>query len=432
MEISNKEGLYAVESSMVKEEFCVEVQGSQFHYEHGYDFIKAEAADVADEVMITDVVDLGAYVKSEDSHEFVQFDVTEIPPERSNDVRKSHRKKYCCPVCNKSCKGNGGLKNHLVMHKDHQFYYCGYCAKIFEQKSEMEKHLEKHKSKKRCTCNECNQEVKISSAVQGVTEHVEDVEEEIQFLPSDSRHAIVEYHPTNSYKCCTCGDTFKLLRDIKIHMKSHPIIHQIRQDKFKCPYCEDGFVKILNLELHMSKYHRGLPCNATDPPLTCTVCKKAFESLDCLKKHVKIHSITKSFKCGYCERKCDSTNKMIIHVSDDHPGKRLPRGFPDVWMLYTCALTGKTFPAIQHAKRSAKEVTNLRKRNKTRYLHACRFCGEKLLRKDLKKHENEHKSDKGVKSLFSLLKKVPKVAQVLKNEECSESTTSSSITERGN
>ncbi len=83
-------------------------------------------------------------------------------------------------------------------------------------------------------------------------------------------------HARFSRTCAFCGKSYRFLRDLWQHRKSHTKT---------CSICEKSFRNLNVLQKHM-KSHTG------EKPYCCTLCPKSFSESGTLKKHLN------SFCCG--------------------------------------------------------------------------------------------------------------------------------------
>src|SRR5688500_8634679 len=65
---------------------------------------------------------------------------------------------------------------------------------------------------------------------------------------------------------------------------------------FDCSPCQKTFSTSKDLKLHENKSH----VIKNKPVLSCSDCKKKFKYLSHLKRHRRIHSGDKPFRCSHC------------------------------------------------------------------------------------------------------------------------------------
>ena len=111
-------------------------------------------------------------------------------------------------------------------------------------------------------------------------------------------------HPKNGYKCHECGKQFKDAHLLSLHSPTHLI---------QCPFCSRTFKDMKLLEDHVNNAHGQA---LAEENKKCSYCDAAFETVNELKEHSKIH---RYFSCEICFAGFVSDVILTEHKIHDHP-----------------------------------------------------------------------------------------------------------------
>ncbi|XP_018371151.1 PREDICTED: zinc finger protein 37-like [Trachymyrmex cornetzi] len=110
---------------------------------------------------------------------------------------------YRCKTCRNTFQCKSYLRRHLLIHSGEKPYQCKFCKKVFNQISSLNRHKKKMHFNVRNNCNDCK---KGFINEQDLNNHLV------------TKHSYIDGNP---FKCETCPATFKRLKVLKQHTKTH-------------------------------------------------------------------------------------------------------------------------------------------------------------------------------------------------------------------
>jgi KRAB domain-containing zinc finger protein len=177
-------------------------------------------------------------------------------------IRGVHRyKKNRCSYCGKCFKTKQDLTKHVYTHTGETPFECDACGKRFAQKGALVTHSRVHTGEKPYKCKECEKCFSTSSAMR--------------------RHEKKHGNPAKEFMCGTCYLLLARKDKLTQHLETHvdkdgnPIRveckvegcdevstsnksvkeHRASHSNIRCAECDIGFSKKSNLTKHMNKFH---------------------------------------------------------------------------------------------------------------------------------------------------------------------------------
>ncbi|KAL7014290.1 hypothetical protein ACKWTF_015846 [Chironomus riparius] len=162
---------------------------------------------------------------------------------------------------------------------------CDKCEKSFPNRKHLYFHMKIHEN--RIPCEICS----ISIKPYLLRRH-----KQTQHLITDEK-----------FNCNICGKTFKRLKLLTNHEKTH-------DKKFECKICKNKFAHGHELNEHVSKKHENP--NAFE----CKICEKKFNLKKVLIRHEKTHEgkQQKELKCEHCDYSSDDIRNLRRHKNKMH------------------------------------------------------------------------------------------------------------------
>ncbi|XP_045773486.1 zinc finger protein 883-like [Maniola jurtina] len=325
-------------------------------------------------------------------HAYDDFIFDNQPPkeEANNDVSM-----FICNICNKKFTKRKKFLKHLSNHEDPQIT-CPICDKQFHRQSTLKRHLNKH-CETNSTSNLNNSLLENTVTDLGVKVKVENISDQYKcsecnlmlenqkslLLHSKEHHNIDLDLEEQVYRCVECSKSYTTEQRLMKHMATHygngkskldseMLEIKIEGEHYECPECHVVFEKHRSLASHLKKHKIkvGLKSQGT---YYCGYCDKRFALKTLLRRHMKLHTEDRPFKCTQCSQCYTRQDQLVMHMSK-HDGKK----------RYVCNLCNKAFTQLCSLKDHKRTHTG-----ETPFL--CSQCGKGFsnnsnLRQHLKRH----------------------------------------------
>ncbi|CAK1587533.1 unnamed protein product [Parnassius mnemosyne] len=214
-------------------------------------------------------------------------------------------------------------------------------------------------------------------------------------------------------QCKLCHNTFTSLKDLIVHLRDHGkkiepdfqdhiIPFKLGDDIFVCQICGENYRKLRLLIIHMSKHFNNY---------SCEMCGSVFISINLLKRHLQTHTVG-SYPCEKCDKVFTNSAKRISHIRGVHL-KQCPRTCPlcperfnsnyqrskhlrifhnQPNMFYRCETCGRQYD-LKYQLHLHKRSVHMQERN-----HECGICHSRFFSKYcLSRHMVIHTGDKKFK-----------------------------------
>ncbi|TSK13204.1 Sugar phosphate exchanger 3 [Bagarius yarrelli] len=305
---------------------------------------------------------------------------------RDSKLLALHRQRGCrmrtykCIKCGAAFRSLSNWYKHQQAHKVVCTHKCPECGKVFRSLTGLVAHRREHMGPAVngvYTCDKCDM---TFGSYRGRVLH-QRVHTDKSKKPSRK-----EREPG---KCRFCDESFVLLSDLRVHLKTHPEYrpHQCDQcgkcfalhhsllahlsnhtgDKpYLCTQCGKRFFSKVQLKSHMR-------CHSGERPHMCPHCGKCFSLLGNLNIHVRIHTGEKPYLCRHCGKGFISAGELQVHERS-HTGEK----------PYSCSICDKRFVVSSHLTAHKRVHTGERP-------YSCTQCSKTFIRRyDWNKHMYTH------------------------------------------
>lgn len=221
--------------------------------------------------------------------------------------RRTHSKiiNFICDMC-----GYGTLLRHrLLMHMRNKHqpkearrkYHCQMCEFETVNQSYLRIHEKSHsvqKSEFKCHCGK-----------EFVNKHIL------------AQHILMVHERAFKFRCQFCPKAYPCRKSLKEHVLTQHTKKDVR-DKI-CEICSRAFITEMQLTAHMKEVH-------TEGAIPCEVegCPKRFHKISKLKRHMKMHTQEKSYRCDKCPNAYSHASHLYRHQEAVHLGLVFPCEVP--------------------------------------------------------------------------------------------------------
>ncbi|XP_055544536.1 zinc finger protein 227-like [Wyeomyia smithii] len=303
----------------------------------------------------------------------------------------------------KSCERSFGSVKNLHIHKARcagkRKHECKVCSKVFQYESILKVHEKMHANgKKTFTCDICDKRFFVEARF---LQHKHKPDKHVKREPvcdicgkvfagrkQLQRHISVVHAGVKRHECSICSKRFSSLYNLRTHMH----VHTGEEKRFKCDICGKSFHA-----LSMVKKHYGV--HTGERPYMCAVCSKGFFNRSDLERHNRIDHTEKIYKCDICGVELNTKHDLKIHISSTH-NELLPyqcetclkvcannvllkkhRRIHSMSKAFTCDICDQVF-VIEWQFRK-----HLRFHERPVY---CKICGKEITSHNLDRHMKTH------------------------------------------
>lgn len=189
--------------------------------------------------------------------------------------------KYLCTECGSKFPSSGGLKVHMLRHKNVRNFTCHMCDKSFCTKAEMQRHTATHSNMRPYKCDLCSAEYKHKN---------------ILLIHKTKRHGIGNYkfRTEKKFECSYCEKKIASKDKLDRHIRTHTGVKP-----YKCRLCDQKFICKSYIKGHMRGKH-DVNVEAADydtklyydvcvdsTPQNSTVITKTENNIEVMKSEVK-------------------------------------------------------------------------------------------------------------------------------------------------
>lgn len=242
---------------------------------------------------------------------------------------QSKTKLHKCEECDYVAPKRVMVINHMHMHG---IFQCKRCKYRTDNEETLTEHCAlEHKDRSDCKfCKNCNRYVKCSETP--LEKHMEECQGRIPFkcpecskefqYESSLKCHVVSHYPNKPklFSCDQCDYKSNYKANLKKHIRH---IHEQRGERnIKCLECEKMFFTEDNMRRHLKLHSEERPykCDKSD-------CDKAFKTMTGLKLHVVSHQTDRPFPCEFdgCEKSFKTKRSLVLHLNETH--QNAPRNY---------------------------------------------------------------------------------------------------------
>ena len=214
-----------------------------------------------------------------------------------------------CEVCGFSTSEKQ-QRHELRIHHESVHYICKLCGNFHLSQSDLKLHLENtHIEKSKyllCGIGGCGQKENIKW---------KGGEMKLKFGKLYSH--VRQKHCTFKYSCVICDMQFTVVEALRTHVSvQHNGGTTAKTCYLKCPHCYKEVKYARNLQKHINFKHT---------PQKCDTCEFVTETVEKLKKHVKIVHLNEPVQCSLCDFESKSPEMLTKHIKNHHTKSHLCR-----------------------------------------------------------------------------------------------------------
>lgn len=356
-------------------------------------------------------------------------------------VKQAHTnaKIYTCSLCNYQTKKRIDFFLHKAKHSNKQTYHCNLCQYSTTLRANLDRHMLNHGGNGAFKCSICNYSAQSLGRIRAheAQYHTDAKSEDQSYEPMnvdmDDQPKLViadEHEETmsnsavdNSWEdvdesglsphahfCCDlCGLRYKRSSDLNRHMKKKHgvrlrdyLVHKRKLEENGLEPKQSGPVNFavkrprlesaggsgeqpLDLSMSSRVRHRsasgdtGLQMN-----LKCSHCSYMAKWPSDLRRHLKVHSIDKRYKCNFCYKRYKYQGDVNAHMRKAHNFMAGPRTQAGTYTCNICGYIAVYQSTLERHMRSHSEEKSFK----------CLYCYfSSSVREDLRKHLEDYHKD---------------------------------------
>ncbi|GFY33836.1 zinc finger protein 658 [Trichonephila clavipes] len=236
---------------------------------------------------------------------------------------ESKEKSLICNTCKKDCSDPNVLEHHSFLHNTVKSDACDTCGRkivflscFYKDKDPLPPSEDTHTSNDgQNTENNADKGIETITIADGPGEH-NDSEDTTEFkriyaptltLDEEMEEILAK---EKLYPCTLCTKICTEDKALKKHMQKHA-------ESLSCNVCYKAFNRVDSLYTHL-RLHTG------EKPYVCSVCNMSFTRQSSLRNHSQLHNKEKSYECIVCNKRFARKSKLDLHFfshAGDKPEK---------------------------------------------------------------------------------------------------------------